>query len=94
MASSLGRSITSIIHNDHVLTVLCGKPINQVSHYEAWSEREKAFLQKHFDSKLEHSSCSCIAHQKEAQRAHPEGYIPKWKRNTIQGFKRMCASQM
>ena len=35
----------------------------------------------HLDFVPDPSSCICIAHLKEAQRTHNDGYIPKWKRS-------------
>ena len=58
--------------------ILCGKSNAYYSHYQTWSESEKNFLVKHWGSEPDASSCICIAHYKEAQRAHPSEYRPKW----------------
>lgn len=62
----------------------CGKSCTYYSHYNAWSEIEKAFLRKHWETELDPSSCICTAHQKEAKRSHPPGYTPKWSNMTTQ----------
>ncbi len=64
--------------------VLCGKSSTYYSHYDAWSEDEKAFLRKYWDAELDPSSCICAAHQKEAKRPHPTGYTPKWSKIVTQ----------
>ena len=63
--------------------VLCGtfKSNTYYSHYGAWGDDEKDFLRQHLDFQPDSSSCICIAHLKEAQRTHAQGYIPTWKRS-------------
>ena len=60
----------------------CGtfKSNTYYSHYAAWGDDERDFLQWHLDFVPDPSSCICIAHLKEAQRTHNDSYIPKWKR--------------
>ena len=57
--------------------LLCGKTCLVYSHYKAWSDSEKQFLIRHWKGEPEPDSCICVAHQKEAQRAHPS---PKWSK--------------
>ena len=85
MASKKSNKRYSKYHPDRPCSkcILCGtfKSSAYYSHYVAWGEDEKHFILQHLDFQPDPSSCICIAHLKEAQCTHAQGYIPTWRRS-------------
>ena len=70
-------------HDDHTCTdcVLCGQPINSVTHFEFWGRPEKNFVTTHLGKEIPLNSCICRSHLLEAKRhSSDDSYVPKWKK--------------